>query len=251
MPNFVLLRGLIREAGHWGEFLDILKKTFPTSKIICLDIPGAGVHYQTATPTSIPGIVDFMRAELKTHTLDPQQPTVLLAISLGGMIAAQWMHSYPKDFTHSVLINTSYGNFSPMWKRLKPEALLKLVKVPTLKGIAKETRILEVVSNRPENYSKVAKLWSDIDAKRPVSLANTVRQLWAAAHFKAIEQKPQLPILIMAAPEDKMVDVSCSRAIAKAWKVPAVEHPTAGHDLVTDFPDWVAQQVRDWLSTSP
>jgi pimeloyl-[acyl-carrier protein] methyl ester esterase len=246
--NFVLVRGLIREAAHWGDFLSEMKKAFPNSQIECIDIPGAGVYYQTPTPTSIDGIVNFMRGEFQKISFDKSKPTILVAISLGGMIAARWLKLYPDDFANAVLINTSYADYSPVWKRLRPWAFKALLKVPAMKGQAKEYSILEVVSNRPENYEKTSKEWAEIASRRPVSVANTFRQLFAASKFSSEGFQPNIPILFLASTNDRMVDVECSRKIAQAWKKPIIEHPEAGHDLSTDNPEWIAQEINRWIS---
>lgn len=247
--SFILVRGLIREAAHWGSFMDELKKTFPESTFNCIDIPGAGIHFKKTTPLSIHEIVKEMREDFKSLNLPKDKPVVLMAVSLGGMIAAQWLKDFSKDFQYAILINTSYGDFSPVWKRLKPQALAKLIKVPTLKGLERERRILEVVSNRDDKYDENAKHWHNITMERPVSLPNTIRQLVAATKFKTEGMIPKIPVLLLGAPQDRMVDVSCTRAIAKAWNAPAIEHPTAGHDLTTDDPQWTAQTVHGWFES--
>jgi pimeloyl-ACP methyl ester carboxylesterase len=245
--SFVLLRGLIREAGHWGPFLDELREKFPESTIACIDIPGAGVRYQDPSPTSMGEIVETMREDFQRLNLPADRPVALVAISLGGMIAAQWFQSYPQDFRAVVLINTSYGSMSPLWHRLQPKALGMLLKVPVLKGVAKEHRILEVVSNRQDKYQTVAESWGRIAAQRPVSLSNTFRQLFAAARFKAKVSKPAMPALLLSSIHDRMVSVECMRTIAQAWKLPTVDHPTAGHDLPTDEPRWTAEQIHRFI----
>jgi pimeloyl-ACP methyl ester carboxylesterase len=246
--SFVLLRGLIREAGHWGPFLDDLKEKFPDSTIACIDIPGAGVRYQDPSPTSMGDIVETMREDFKRLKLPTDRPVALVAISLGGMIAAQWFQSYPQDFQTVVLINTSYGSMSPLWHRLQPKAFQMLLKVPLLKGVAKEHRILEVVSNRQDKYQTTAESWGRIAALRPVSLPNTFRQLFAAARFKTEVSKPAMPVLLLSSLHDRMVSVECMRAIARAWKLPTVDHPTAGHDLPTDEPRWTAEQIHRFVA---
>jgi len=64
-----------------------------------------------------------------------------------------------------------------------------------------------------------------------------LRQLAAAATFRIGSWKPELPVLLLASRQDRMVSVDCSRAIARAWGAAIVEHPTAGHDLSADDPD--------------
>jgi pimeloyl-[acyl-carrier protein] methyl ester esterase len=138
--NFVLLRGLVREAAHWGQFIDEIKQQFSDSHFECIDIPGAGEFFQVATPLSIDGMVEFMRNQYRQRKLPANRPTVLVAVSLGGMISARWLKNHPEDFQYAILINTSYGDYSPMWKRLKPEALWQLLRVPALKGISKRKK---------------------------------------------------------------------------------------------------------------
>lgn len=247
--SFVLLRGLIREAGHWGPFLDDLREKFPGSTVVCIDIPGAGLRYRDPSPTTMSGIVATMREDFLRLKLPADRPVALVAISLGGMIAAEWLRTYPQDFQAVVLMNTSYGSMSPLWERLQPRALQMLLKVPLLKGVEKEHRILEVVSNRQDKYQSVAERWERIAALRPVSLPNTFRQLFAAARFKAKVAKPAIPVLLLSSLQDRMVSVECMRTIAQAWKLPTVDHPTAGHDLPTDEPRWTAEQIHRFLTT--
>lgn len=247
--SFVLLRGLIREAGHWGPFLHDLQEQFPEATIACIDIPGAGVRYRDPSPLSMAEIVKTMRADFLRLKLPADRPVALVAISLGGMIAAQWLQDHPKDFQAVVLMNTSYGNLSPIWQRLQPKAFQLLLKVPLLKGVPKEHRILEVVSNRQDKYQQVAEMWGKIAAQRPVSLQNTFRQLFAAARFKTAVRKPSMPVLLLSSLQDRMVSVECMRTIAKAWKLPTVDHPTAGHDLPTDEPRWTAEQIHRFITS--
>jgi hypothetical protein len=35
-------------------------------------------------------------------------------------------------------------------------------------------------------------------------------------------------------------------ALASAWNIPALVHPTAGHDLTLDDAAWVVQAVQNW-----
>jgi pimeloyl-[acyl-carrier protein] methyl ester esterase len=242
--HFYLIRGLIREAAHWGDFLDYLKKGYPEAKITTIDIPGAGEYFRSTSPLSITGMVEQMRKVFKTHSL-PEEENILIAISLGGMIAANWMQAHPEDFARCVLINTSYRDYSPVYERLKPQALAYLLKVPTLKGRAKEAHILKLVSNNTDRFESTLNLWEKVQEQRPVSLKNTIRQLLAAARFKSNGFKPKIPTLILAASADRMVSVECSEKIANAWGVPIMIHPTGGHDLSADDPQWIVEKIKE------
>lgn len=245
--SFILMRGLVREAEHWGPFVGLLKESYPGSDVHCIDIPGSGIHFQDKTPPNIESIVQTMRQELLTIPADANKPRVLIAVSLGGMISAQWFASYPDDFKNAVLINTSYAQYSPPWKRMKPQALKKLLPVFFLKGQPREEQILKVVSNRADKHKEISRAWAHIHQQRPVSLANSLRQLKAAFQFKGIDHTPTLPVLLLGSIEDQLVSYDCMKAIAHAWKAPLISHPSAGHDLTTDDPQWAVDKIQNWL----
>ena len=77
--------------------------------------------------------------------------------------------------------------------------------------------------------------------------ANALRQLLAAARFRAPARAPQRPVLVLTSRGDRLVHTSCSEALARAWGSPLARHPGAGHDLPLDAPDWVVAQVRQWV----
>lgn len=244
--HFFLFRGLIREARHWGEFPELLAAAHPGCKVTSIDIPGAGEYFKSPSPLSMKKMVEEMRRVFLEKRNDNDE-CILIAISLGGMIAAQWLKLFPEDFQKAILINTSYGGISGAFERLKFGALLHILKVPTLKGRAKEAHILRLVSNHKNMFDKTLNLWEGIQKERPVSLANTIRQLTAAGFFRIGNWKPSLPVLVLASPQDRMVSVNCSRAIAERWQAPIIEHPTAGHDLSADDPKWLVSEISKFV----
>jgi predicted alpha/beta hydrolase family esterase len=79
-----------------------------------------------------------------------------------------------------------------------------------------------------------------------VSRANALRQLFAAARFRACVAKPLTPTLVLASVLDHLVSVECSRALASAWQCTLSLHPSAGHDLPLDDGQWVIAKVLEW-----
>ncbi len=247
-----LMRGLVREQRHWGQFPRMIKDRFPDSDICFLEIPGAGEHYQVDAPTTIRGMVDFMRQNfLKVADLSDGCERVLFAMSLGGMISADWIEAYPKDFTRAILANTSFKGISPMLKRFRPQNIPKLVAGGISSDLSRKERSkIEVISNRPEKYDDTEKLWVEIQRTAPVSVTTALRQLWAAAKFSPNIERPPIPILIMNSKKDRLVDSSCSTDIAEKWNVPICYHETAGHEISLDEPQWVVDQLDEWLTTT-
>lgn len=245
--HFYLVRGLIREKGHWKALAEELQQHFPETDITMIDIPGAGDHVKKSSPFTIGTMVEEMRREF-LEKKKVYETSILIAISLGGMIAVEWMKRYPEDFHHVTLINTSLGSVSRAHERLHPLAFIHLLKVPFLKGRAKEARILRLVSNHKQVFDKTLNHWEMIQRARPVSLSNTLRQLMAAAMYGAGNFKPAVPVMLLASLNDRMVSVNCSRELARRWNAPIKEHPTGGHDLSVDDPAWVVLKIKDSIS---
>jgi pimeloyl-ACP methyl ester carboxylesterase len=76
---------------------------------------------------------------------------------------------------------------------------------------------------------------------------NALRQLAAAARYRAPSHVPSVPVLLLAGARDRLVDPRCSEALARHWNAPIAVHPAAGHDLALDDGAWVAAQVKAWI----
>jgi pimeloyl-ACP methyl ester carboxylesterase len=248
--EYVLLRGLGREARHWGEFPDQLVHAIPGSRVLCLDLPGAGEYADVTCPLTIEGITDFVRGRLREKGFfDRASRAHLIALSLGGMVASDWLHRYPDDFKSCVLINTSFKSESPIHHRLTVEALGQLLKALCAGDeLERERHVLELISNRSEIREEIAKVWAEIGRTRPMRISNFLRQLWAASRFSPRLTSVPVPLLILGSRADRMVHPSCSQAIARRWGLKVVEHPSAGHDLPLDEGAWVAEKIRDFAN---
>ena len=245
--HFYLIRGLIREKGHWGNFHEHLKGHFPDSVVTALDIPGAGEYFQSASPLSVGEMVERMRRDYLKARIEGEE-SYLISISLGGMISVEWMKRYPKDFLKATLINTSMGGISPLHHRLRPAAFFHLIKTAFLRGRNKEAFIIKLICNNKDYYQKTLNLWDEIQKERPVSLSNALRQLFAAATYIPGDFVPSIPVQLLAGVLDRMVNVNCSRGIASKWEVPLSEHPTAGHDLTVDDSSWVSSKIKEFIA---
>ena len=252
--QWILLRGLTREAAHWGAFAAGLQQALPRDKVLALDLPGNGEFHAAPSPLSVQEMVQACRNELDQRAVAP--PYHLLAMSLGAMVATEWTHAAPADVGACVLINTSMRPFSPTHHRLRPHNLWALLQLAwrwnasrdMAKAEAAEQLILRMTSNRVGEHDPVIAQWAAVRNQRPVSAPNALRQLVAAARYRAPVVAPVVPTLLLGSCHDQLVDGRCSGAIAKAWVVPVRMHPFAGHDLPLDDPQWVINEVRQWVS---
>lgn len=247
MTSWILLRGLARECRHWGAFPDQLRGALPDSEILALDLPGNGRLHRQPSPDRIEALACWVHDELARRRAAP--PYHVLGLSLGAMVAVAWAHAHPLEVAALVLINTSLRPYNRVTQRLRPTALRILATLADgADDEAYERAILGLTSNRADAAAAVLADWTAWRREHPVSGANALRQLWAAARYRAPPAPPAAPLLLLASRADRLVNPVCSRTLAQHWHCPLVEHPDAGHDLPLDDGPWVAEQVRAWLA---
>jgi pimeloyl-ACP methyl ester carboxylesterase len=248
MSPWVLLRGLTRERRHWGNFPDRLQAALPGARVIALDLPGNGVRNTLPSPLSVAAMVQDLRIQLQRLGIGP--PWHLFAMSLGGMVAIDWATRHPGEISGAVLINTSDGRVQPFYRRLKPGAWLQLLRstLPGLSAAQRERLIAHLTSQRLATADAAPREWVACRESHPVSRVNAWRQWLAALRFDAPLEPPPVPLLLLGSAGDRLVDPRCSRSLAMAWNATHAEHPTAGHDLAFDDPEWLLHTVRDWLA---
>ena len=249
MTTWILLRGLMREARHWGDFPQTLASTLGDTKVLTLDLPGNGSRYQERSPTSIAAMTEHCRQQCQESGIAP--PYHLLALSLGAMVVTDWATRYPVEVAGAVLINTSLRPFSPFYHRLRPRqyaSLLGLLLLPP-ESAERERTILRLTSNR-SNTDSVLYAWQQYARQYPVSRLNACRQLFAAWRYRAPQRAPSVAVLILNGGADQLVNPACSVALQHRWRVPLRIEPDSGHDLPLDAPDWVVAQISQWLASS-
>ncbi|NOT10474.1 MAG: alpha/beta hydrolase [Methylococcaceae bacterium] len=246
--HWILLRGLARESGHWGDFIPVLQSKFPEAQLTLLNLPGTGEFNGETGPRSIEAITEQARlgALAKGYL---QKPVMLLALSLGGMVAWQWMQRYPDDICGCVLINTSFANLSPFYQRLRWQSYPGFIALLLMRDLHKrESAIIQLVSNQPAINPQLIKDWENLQKQRPISIKTCLNQILAAATFKPNGQKPRQPVLLLSGKGDRLVAPACSEAIQQKWDLPLYQHPQAGHDLTLDDGEWVVSQLYNWVS---
>ena len=251
---FILIRGLGRESEHWGDFPKKLQAKISNSLVKCIDLPGTGENLAMTSPIHMRELSEFVRHEtefFKEKNKIEKIPTFILAPSLGGMVAADWMLSYPKDLEGAILINTSFSSWSKIWERLQPQAIRHILHIVLKEKdfFARESEVVKMVSNDKEKFTMHAKAWSHVFSARPIQLTTIMRQLIAAHSFKPPKVKIETPTLLLASSKDRMVNPVCSELIQKVWQCSIEIHPWAGHDIPLDDADWVVDKTLMWYES--
>jgi len=243
VTTWVLLRGLAREACHWGDFPALLAAHSPHTRVVTVDLPGNGEANASRSPADVPSIAEACRDTLRQRGLQP--PFGVIAMSLGAMVTVDWAHRHPHELARAVLINTSLRPFSPFHQRLRPSAWAPLLTAALSRDpLRREQAVWQLTSHRPpQDREAIVASWARLSRERPVQLSNALRQLLAAARYRAPATPPRVPMLLLCSARDGLVHPACSRAVAHGWTLALETHPWAGHDLPLDDPAWVVGQV--------
>lgn len=238
--NWLLLRGLGREKSHWGKFSKMLKQEIE-GEVLCLDIPGAGDFHKLLSPMKVKDYVDFLKGKWQPKSEDDWS---ICAISLGGMIALEWLYVYPNDFQNAVVVNTSASDVGKWYERLRFSIFKDFIKILFQKDVLERERtILKITTNLRRNVEDILKLNTMIYQSRPVSRKNIVRQLYAASRFRSPDST--IPnVLFLSSKEDKLVNPKCSVLLAEKYGKKHFQHETAGHDLPIDDPEWIINKFK-------
>jgi len=262
-PTWVLLRGLTRDRRHWGDFPLRLREALAATahgpagvaqvmaqrmaQVVAPDLAGNGARWQEPSPATVPGMVDDLRAVLRGLNLSP--PYRVLAMSLGAMVAIEWARLHPGELAGAVLLNTSVRPLSPLHHRLQPRAWPTLIGGLCRPGdaLGLQQRVLALTSRHwqadDEAGAALLAQWVAWQRACPVQPANALRQLLAAARYRAPLAPPPVPMRLLNGAGDRLVHPACSQALAQAWGLRLHQHPSAGHDLPLDAPDWVVGQA--------
>jgi Serine aminopeptidase, S33 len=249
--SWVLLRGLTREARHWGELPQRLARMAPIADaaaetgrppVVALDLPGNGEFCGEASPPSVRAMVDFARRRLLVQGLAPPY----------RFVATDWAQQYPHEVAALVLINTSMRPHSRFSERLRPGNWLPLALLAARWPLPDQAGSIERVIHRLTCNQAAARAddvaaWVRIRRSAPVQAANAWRQLGAAARFSSAAEPPRCPTLVLSSAADRLVHPRCSARLARAWQADHHAHPWAGHDLPHDDPGWVCQRIAHWL----
>ncbi|MCA9520146.1 MAG: alpha/beta hydrolase [Myxococcales bacterium] len=252
--RWIWIRGLVREKGHWYQLPERFHERFPDAEVQFLDLPGNGARFREKTPVSVPLMARSLSDEFRRlrWSSPDGEPTYLLAMSLGAMVAYEWLIRRPTDFDGAVLTNTSFRGLSPMLKRIRPQNLPPMLKAAAVSDLVqRERQILAITSNRTDVHEEAAEVYAGFARERPVARENLLRQVLAGARYRIPDEKPSVPLLVLVSRKDSLVDPQCSRDLQRYVSASFAEHPWGNHDLALDDPQWMVDRIADWLERAP
>lgn len=246
MSTWIFLRGWSRDARHWGQFPAQFQAAIPAARVLALDLPGCGALHDMPSPDTVGGMMEQTRERVLAR--GAKGPYCLLGLSLGAMVCVDWAAAHPGEVAACALLSASLRPFSPFFERLRPQNYLALLKLVLFERdpATREATILRLTSSNVDDATQLAATWAEFARERPVSRRTVIRQLAAAARYRAPKGIPSVPLLVLAGGGDRLVSPRCSEALARRWSAPVAVHPSAGHDLTLDDGPWVAGRVKAW-----
>jgi pimeloyl-ACP methyl ester carboxylesterase len=166
------------------------------------------------------------------------------------MVGLDWVSADPTRFERLVIMNTSCANLCWPHQRLRPERLLNLLKIRSLKSdpVAREREILKLTTAHHDQLDELSKIWGLWSQEKPLRVKVAVAQLFAATRFIAPKEVP-IPMLVFAGAQDHFVSPESSKRIADFYEAPFMAHPSGGHDLFVDDPRWILDRLQEWLAS--
>lgn len=212
-------------------------------RVVTIDPPGFGTQNGRVSPRSIAAITDDIRARFEPG----DDEWSLLGISLGGMMAMNWVARYPGDFRRCVVVNTGAAELiRPHQLRFGLASLIAGKRFRTV--AAHEAAALRLTSNRPvEELAELAATWARYQREAGPLDASVLGQAAAAATFRLPARIP-VPLLVLASKGDRLADYRMAERITARFGAASAVHPDAGHDLPLDDGPWVCEQIEKWLA---
>ncbi len=238
----LFLRGLMRGKGHWTPLQQELVKSDLNFEAFFVELAGCGLRSSEVSPIDPILAIEDLRRETQKMNLAP--PFEICAISLGGMIALKWAELYPAEIKKLYLINSSLKQLSPFFHRISLSALGKILLSVFKSARDREEEILKLTCQRSDKIKDYLDLYSDLSSKNPLQRQNLIRQLVLATCFE-IKQATTCPITVISSDRDQLVNPKCSRNLAQFLKTDLIKHPTAGHDLPFDDPQWLLNALNE------
>ncbi|MBK9293008.1 MAG: alpha/beta hydrolase [Oligoflexia bacterium] len=206
--NWILIRGLARHSQHWGTFSDMFVKAHAGDFVEFLDLCGNGTQNELSSFLKISDYTDDLR--LRSKSIAKNEKVNIVAISMGAMVAIDWVNRYPKEVESITTINTSDGGSSKFWQRLQPESYKILAKILfyNQNPYEREKLSLDLITNLLKNKAEVAKQFSGF---KVTSRINFFRQIFAASQFRFPKNKPNCEITMICSNGDRLVSSQCTK----------------------------------------
>lgn len=247
-PDLVMLRGLGRNMKHWLGFEHKVANHFRAITIDAREI-GKSKRGMSVTDT----IYDLADDVMQVLDEVGSEKSHIMGVSLGGMVAMAVGVKHPARTSSLVIVNSSIAGSGHA--RLSASAWMLLLRAVAFGPAIYDdlARLLLGPEAPVELRKKVAKDWLIIDQASKVAPAVIVKQILAAARFRARDELCgiEVPTLVLYGKGDQFVPTANSELIASlipGARLLGIEG--GGHELTIDRPDEALAAIRKFINAS-
>ncbi len=248
--SILLLRGLGRWSDHWLGFDQRLANA--GYRVISVDNRGFGASSEAKLP---PGgsIQDLAEDVAAIVSREAPEGAVVVGVSLGGMIGLALASTRPQLVRGLMIINSSVA--AAKLKRISGRALAAILSalLGFKTGYYKIACVLLSLGASAAHRQQLAQMWSDIDSKMKPDPWRMLWQLKAARCFHGMSELMAIkcPVTVVRSTGDLFVDPANSDFIHRQIKGSSlVSHPTAGHEITFEDPDWLTSAIKKFAVES-
>jgi 3-oxoadipate enol-lactonase len=240
----VLIRGLGSNGDHWYEQAPVLSKEY---RVVVFDNRGVARSSDPGGELSI-----LMMAQDVLGLLDHLQinSAHVFGLSMGGMIAQELAIQYPERVSGLILASTHCGGRHQVAASQEVRSvLMDMIHTASDESKLKAAACLfdkETLEKRPE----VARRYSEISLKRPVSAKTLSKQWKAILKHDAFDRLPRIkaPTLVLTGDADLLIPPDNSRILAES--IPGAELKIisgGGHQVLVEQPKACNAAVLEFL----
>ena len=242
-PNFILIHGIGASNYCWRLFTPFLTKYF---RVYSLDLPGFGMSDPLHTDWSLDQISQVLLDFTKTLKL---KHYILCGSSMGSAIALRMAQLAPRDCAAVIaMAPATHPKLSP------PLAWMGQLH-PTLKPFFGKWVIRQALRKVRSALTPI----TDVDIEqyqKPYALnSKKISSFFYATKVLRDPRLPQLfsslevPTLILYGQQDQMVPQKVIDLLKQTLPQSQLRiHPSAGHHLQEDEPQWCFEQTHQFLS---
>lgn len=268
-PVMVCVHGLGGSLINWSALAPLLTQHY---RVLALDLAGFGHTQGGERPTSVHGnrrLLDRFLTEVAGT------PAVLVGNSMGGLISILQASKAPHTVAGLVLIDPAL----PVGLASRPDpgvaAIFGAATVPALarrllarrrRGISAEEAALQTLRLCTADVNRIPRHvvdmhvelaaarreYPDVDAELLAAAQSLVWVLLNRRRYTATQQSITAPVLLLHGDRDRLVPLASAEAAARAnpsWRL-RIAHGV-GHVPQLEIPEWVADQIVDWLGAHP
>lgn len=243
-PTLVLVRGLGRNALHWGELVSRFERSF---YLLLLDNRGVGRSDRVRAPFSVTDLAYDVAGVMDAAEVSRAH---LLGTSLGGMVALRFALEHPGRLDRLVLVSTTAGGRISTPPSTVAFARMAAARLGSLRRALQTDARYVLGESYAAAHPEVVEEWLSIAERFPLSRQALAFQALAARLHDAANELGRVtaPTLVLSCRDDRLVPAENSRVLARGIRGAELTYFEGdSHELGATHLEPFARRVEEFL----